>query len=73
MFSRAARRRGKCCEKNADTNLFENDFGAQPEDDRWIHYLSHELVGLSKGELEEYYFKDDPELRPVLEPILGKV
>lgn len=45
----------------------------KPEDDRWIHYLSHELVGLSKDELEEYYFKDDPELRPVLEPILGKV
>ena len=45
----------------------------KPEDDRWIHYLSHELVGLSKDELEEYYFKDDPELRPVLEPLLGKV
>ncbi|MEJ5188942.1 MAG: phosphoribosyltransferase [Breznakiellaceae bacterium] len=37
--------------------------------DRWIHYLSHELVGLTKEELEEYYYKDDPELRPVLEMI----
>jgi len=43
----------------------------KPEEDRWIHYMSHELVGLSKQELEEHYFKDDPELRPVLGPILG--
>lgn len=45
----------------------------KPEEDRWIHYLSHELVGLSKEELEEYYFKNDGELRPILEPLLGKV
>lgn len=37
-----------------------------PEEDRWIHYLSHELVGLSKEELEEYYYKEDPELKEVL-------
>lgn len=43
----------------------------KPEEDRWIHYMSHELVGLSKQELEEHYFKDDPELRPILEPLLG--
>jgi uncharacterized protein len=43
----------------------------KPEEDRWIHYLSHELVGLSKAELEEYYYKDDPELREILDPILG--
>ncbi|MBE6351280.1 MAG: phosphoribosyltransferase, partial [Spirochaetaceae bacterium] len=36
-----------------------------PEEDRWIHYMSHELVGLSQEELEEYYFKQDPELREV--------
>jgi hypoxanthine phosphoribosyltransferase len=42
----------------------------KPEDDCWIHYMSHELIGLSKDELEEYYYKYDPELRPVLESIL---
>ncbi|MBE6350709.1 MAG: phosphoribosyltransferase [Spirochaetaceae bacterium] len=37
----------------------------KPEEDRWIHYMSHELIGLSKEELEEHYFKEDPELREV--------
>jgi len=36
----------------------------------WIHYCSHELIGLSKDELEEYYYKDDPELREVLNIII---
>ncbi|WP_147634347.1 phosphoribosyltransferase [Treponema pectinovorum] len=39
------------------------------EDDRWIHYMSHELVGLKSEELEEFYFKNDPELRNVLGPL----
>ena len=38
----------------------------KPEDDRWIHYMSHELVGLKPKELEEYYYKDDEELRGIL-------
>lgn len=38
----------------------------RPDQDRWIHYMSHELVGLTAAELEEYYYKDDPELRSVL-------
>lgn len=42
-----------------------------PEENRWIHYLSHELVGLSKEELQEYYYKDDEELIDVLGPYLG--
>ncbi|MDR3130679.1 MAG: phosphoribosyltransferase [Treponema sp.] len=37
--------------------------------DRWIHYMSHELVGLTSGELETYYYKSDPELRTVLDVI----
>lgn len=37
----------------------------KPEEDRWIHYMSHELIGLSDEELEEYYYKADPELREV--------
>jgi hypoxanthine phosphoribosyltransferase len=36
----------------------------------WIHYSSHELIGLTKEELEEHYYKDDPELRDVLQVLL---
>ncbi len=43
----------------------------KPEENCWIHYMSHELVGLTKEELQEYYFKDDPELIQVLDPFLG--
>ena len=38
----------------------------KPEENRWIHYCSHELVGLTKEELEENYYKEDQELRDVL-------
>ena len=31
--------------------------------------MSHELIGLSKEELEEHYFKQDPELREVFEDL----
>lgn len=41
-----------------------------PEEDRWIHYMSHELVGLSEKELEENYYSADPELREVFKGIL---
>ncbi|GHV96126.1 phosphoribosyltransferase [Spirochaetia bacterium] len=36
----------------------------------WIHYLSHELVGLSESELEKNYYELDPELRDVLNIIV---
>lgn len=36
------------------------------DEDMWIHYMSHELVGLKKEELEEYYYKHDPSLRDVM-------
>jgi hypoxanthine phosphoribosyltransferase len=36
------------------------------DEDCWIHYMSHELVGLSGEELETHYFAHDPELRNVL-------
>lgn len=42
----------------------------KPEEDLWIHYMSHELIGLSAEELEEHYFKGDPELREVFESLL---
>jgi len=32
----------------------------------WIHYMSHELVGLTKDELEEHYFSQYPDLRNIL-------
>lgn len=43
----------------------------KPEENRWIHYMSHELVGLSNEELEENYYKKDPELKEILSPYLG--
>ncbi len=33
------------------------------EEDFWIHYMSHELVGLTEEERENYYYKDDKELK----------
>ena len=36
------------------------------DEDTWIHYMSHELIGLSDQELEDHYFSQDPELRPIL-------
>ena len=38
----------------------------RPEDDVWIHYLSHELVGLTEDEKKMHYYADDPELEDVL-------
>jgi hypoxanthine phosphoribosyltransferase len=42
------------------------------DEDVWIHYMSHELVGLSAGELEQYYYTEDLRLREALEVITGK-
>ena len=36
-----------------------------PENDNWIHYLSHELVGLTEDEISEYY-SDDAEVRAAI-------
>ena len=38
-----------------------HDLGS-PEDDFWIHYLSHELVGLTEEEKKAYYYASDPGL-----------
>jgi len=35
-------------------------------EDYWIHYMSHELVGLTEKELEDNYYKRDPDLQKVL-------
>ena len=37
-------------------------------DDRWIHCMSHELVGLKPEELEKHYYSQDPELKEILSP-----
>ena len=37
------------------------------DEDIWIHYSSHELIGLSQEELESHYYEHDPELREVLQ------
>jgi hypoxanthine phosphoribosyltransferase len=39
---------------------------------RWIHYMSHELVGLTAEELETYYYTPDPGLREVLGEFPGR-
>ena len=39
------------------------------DEDLWIHYSSHELIGLTLEELEEHYYRDDPELREVLKKL----
>jgi len=42
------------------------------DESTWIHYMSHELVGLTEAELEENYYKRDPELRKALDIIVKK-
>jgi hypothetical protein len=42
---------------------------SQESESTWIHYMSHELVGLSEAELEENYYFHDPDLREVLNVI----
>lgn len=38
----------------------------------WIHYMSHELVGLTQEEIDEYYNKQDPELPGVMQLLVNK-
>lgn len=42
---------------------------SNPEENNWINYNSHELVGLTHEDLEENFYKPYPDLREVLEPI----
>jgi hypothetical protein len=42
-----------------------------PEDETWIHYMSHELVGLSAEESEKYYLSVDPELAEAMKLVTG--
>lgn len=38
---------------------------ATPDNDFWIHYMSHELVGLTEEEKKTHYYNEDPELTGV--------
>jgi hypoxanthine phosphoribosyltransferase len=38
----------------------------------WVHYMSHELVGLTQEELVENYYRRDPSLQEALSVITGK-
>jgi len=40
--------------------------------DHWIHYMSHELVGLTQEEIDENYCKQDPNLREAMKVIPSK-
>ncbi|MBN2508816.1 MAG: phosphoribosyltransferase [Spirochaetales bacterium] len=42
-----------------------------PLEDVWIHYMSHELIGLTLTEEEEHYDKCDPLLHDALRSILS--
>jgi len=42
------------------------------DESTWIHYMSHELMGLKNAELEENYYRRDPELRKALDVISEK-
>jgi uncharacterized protein len=65
----------KICEYRAEQMPIAPDYWCRkmvikdPADEIWIHYMSHELVGLSEDELEEHYYVEDPELREAFGPI----
>lgn len=42
----------------------------KPEDETWIHYLCHELVGLTDEEIDQCY--TDPEVRKILHSLKKK-
>jgi hypoxanthine phosphoribosyltransferase len=39
------------------------------DEESWIHYMSHELVGLTQEEIHENYYKQDPDLKKVMQLI----
>jgi hypoxanthine phosphoribosyltransferase len=44
----------------------------RPEDETWIHYMSHELVGLTTKEAAEYYTSVDPTLTDAMKLITSE-
>jgi len=41
-----------------------------PDQDTWIHYMSHELIGLTEEEIERFYISEDPELQEVFDVMM---
>lgn len=41
------------------------------EDETWIHYMSHELVGLTGVEAQEHYIDKDPDLAEAMKLVTG--
>jgi hypoxanthine phosphoribosyltransferase len=37
----------------------------EEREDAWIHYMSHELIGLTEEEIRKHYLADDPSLNEV--------
>ena len=62
----------KICEYKSERLPIQPDYWCRrhvvrsPEEEVWIHYLSHELVGLTEDELRTHYYPEDPELREIL-------
>jgi hypoxanthine phosphoribosyltransferase len=62
----------KVCEYRGETLPIQPDFWCRkhvipnPESEIWIHYMSHELVGLTEAELKTHYYPEDPELQEIL-------
>lgn len=44
-----------------------------PEEETWIHYMSHELVGLTEGEIEKYYLAEDAQLAEAMKLVSAGV
>jgi hypoxanthine phosphoribosyltransferase len=44
---------------------------SNPDEDVWIHYMSHELEGLTASEQREHYESDDPELQKAFDLLRG--
>jgi uncharacterized protein len=65
----------KICEYRSEQLSIAPDYWCRkhvikdPADEIWIHYMSHELVGLTDEELEEHYYAEDPALREAFGPI----
>jgi hypoxanthine phosphoribosyltransferase len=67
----------KIREYKPDTHTIHPDYYcrkievARPEDETWIHYMSHELVGLTPEESARYYLSQDPELAEAMKLVTG--
>lgn len=60
-------------EKRIQPDYWCNKYTIDSEDeDLWIHYLSHELIGLNKEEVQNYFLKENPGLAEAFK-LMGKI